>query len=223
MSERSHIEQVQRLFDTWATNGRADGMESGHVPMARPAFERLSLSAGQRYLDIGCGNGYTVRWAAENEAVDAVGLDVSGEMIRYARKLSADLPNTRFINAPFPLPILKPKSFDAVFSMEVFYYLTDLPWALVHVFRLLKPGGLFACVVDFYTENPASADWSETIGIPLNRLSKSQWSAAMVQAGFDVVEQVQLAAPSVPNAPDDWRQTVGSLLTLVKRPTELTV
>lgn len=218
MSEREHIDRVRHLFDEWANNGRADGMEDGHSPMARPAFERLGLKEGHRYLDIGCGNGYTVRWAAEMGGVDAIGLDVSEEMVRYARTLSAEVSNTRFINAPFPLPILRPQSFDAVFSMEVFYYLSDLPWALVNVLRLLKPGGLFACVVDFYEENTSSAGWSDQIGIELNRLSKDQWSDSMKAAGFEVVEQIQLKAPSIPNIEDDWRQTVGSLMTLAKRP-----
>ena len=106
-SEKAHISKVSEVFDRWASNGRADGMEAGHLPMARPAFEKLELTAGQRYLDIGCGNGYTVRWAAAIEDVDAIGIDVSESMIKLARERSTHLANTRFIHAPFPLPILK--------------------------------------------------------------------------------------------------------------------
>jgi ubiquinone/menaquinone biosynthesis C-methylase UbiE len=216
-TNRKHIEQVQSLFDVWADNGRAEGMETGHFPMAKPAFDKLNLGPEQRYLDIGCGNGYSVRWAASDPTVDAIGLDLSEAMILRARALSGDFPNTRFIHAPFPLPILKAKTFDAIFSMEVFYYLKELQWALVSTIRLLKPGGLFACVVDFYEENEASHSWPEDIGIELNLLSKAGWRKEMTDVGFEIVEQTQLVAPPG-DEPENWRQTHGSLLTLGRRP-----
>ena len=218
-SEQEHIDAVRDLFDQWSSNGRAEGMESGHTPMARPAFERLSVRAGHHYLDIGCGNGYTVRWAAElDPSIQAIGIDLSEGMVDHARGLSTHLPNTRFINAPFPLPILKAQAFDAIFSMEVFYYLPNLQWSLISTLRLLKPGGLFACIVDFYTENPASHGWPEDIGIDLNLLSEAEWREQMIDVGFEIVEQGRLYAPERPDAPSDWRQTHGSLLTLVRRP-----
>jgi arsenite methyltransferase len=218
-TERQHIDAVKGLFDEWAVNGRAEGMETGHTPMARPAFERLNLQPGQRYLDIGCGNGYTVRWASETaQDVHAIGIDVSDEMVSHARALSESFSNCRFISAPFPLPILKAQAFDAIFSMEVFYYLPNLPWALMSTLRLLKPGGLFACVVDFYEENSASHGWAEDIGIELNLLSTQGWQDAMTEVGFEIVEQTRLLAPAVPGETPNWRQTEGSLLTLVQRP-----
>ena len=220
-SEREHVERVTELFDEWSENGRADGMETGHTPMARQAFDRLGVRPGQTYLDIGCGNGYTVRWAAEvDESVNGIGLDVSPGMVQLAREKSKSHPNTRYIHAPFPLPILKAKSFDAVFSMEVFYYFKELQWALVSTIRLLKPGGLFACVVDFYEENEASAGWPENIGIPLNRLSEEGWRTAMMDVGFEIVDQTRLHAPVIEGEEADWRHIEGSLLTLVRRPVD---
>ena len=218
-SEREHMDAVRDLFNEWSSNGRAEGMETGHTPMARPAFDRLELKPGDHYLDIGCGNGYTVRWAAEMDpTIQAIGIDLSEGMVDHARSLSTHLANTRFINAPFPLPILKASAFKAIFSMEVFYYLPNLQWSLISTLRLLKPGGRFACVVDFYTENPASHGWSEDIGIDLNLLSESEWREQMTDVGFEVIEQRRLLAPENPDAPSDWRQTHGSLLTLVQRP-----
>jgi cyclopropane fatty-acyl-phospholipid synthase-like methyltransferase len=217
-TEREHVEKIQSLFDVWAENGRAEGMELGHTPMAKPAFLRLGLRSGQRYLDIGCGNGYSVRWAAENPEIDAIGLDVSDAMVTRARRLSEHLPNTRFIRSTFPLAILKPETFDAIFSMEVFYYLQNLPKALKSTLSLLKPGGLFACIVDFYEENSASHGWSDDIGINLNLLSKANWRTAMENAGFQVIEQTQLTAEVAAGEVPDWRHTQGSLLTLCRRP-----
>ena len=221
MGEREHMERVSTLFDEWSVNGRAEGMEEGHTPMARRAFEQLNVGPGQNYLDIGCGNGYAVRWAAAvDPSVQAVGIDVSAGMVERARSQSKAYENARFIHAPFPLPILKAKSFDSILSMEAFYYFRELQWALVSTIRLLRPGGLFACVIDYYTENQGSEGWDELTGIPLNRLSMAEWAEEMSAVGFEVVEQTQLKADRLPGQTPDWRHTHGSLFTLCRRPND---
>ncbi len=214
MNEDQHVEQVRDLFDRWARAGRAEGMERSHTPAAREAFERLDVQPGQHYLDIGCGNGYSVRWAAERDpSVRAVGLDVSEAMVARARELSTEHPNTRFVHAPFPLPMLKAKTFHRIFSMEVFYYMPDLNWAVLSAARLLTPGGLFACVVDHYEENVESHSWQAELGVPLHRLTMAQWRALMEGTGLEVVEQRQVR-------PDKGVTAAGSLLTLARRPLE---
>ena len=217
--EQKRLAQVSELFDDWAASGRAEGMERGHTPTARQAFDCLKLQPSQHYLDIGCGNGYTVRWAAERHAsVQAIGLDLSEGMVTRARALSSHLKNTRFIHAPFPLPLLKAQTFDAIFSMEVFYYLPDLTWGVVSTTRLLKPGGLFACTVDFYEENEASHDWPDRVGVPLTRLSARGWRQVMEDGGLEVIEQRRLIYPLAEGEEPDWRHTQGSLMTLSRRP-----
>src|SRR5690606_18870595 len=120
---------------------------------------------GQHFLDIGSGSGYAVRWAAQvAPSVDALGLDVSAQMIALARASTTGLPNARFRRASFPQIDLEPHHFDAVFSMETFYYLADLPGGLAAVRELLVPGGRFACLVDYYRENTASHRWPDELG-----------------------------------------------------------
>lgn len=212
------VARVRDVFDDWARRGRAEGMERGHAPVARRALEHLALGPTSRYLDIGCGNGYTVRWAAAVAPEGrAVGLDVSEEMVERARRMSADLPNAEFHLAAFPDHPLKPESFDAIFSMEVFYYLPDLDAALAEVTRLLVPGGRFACVVDFYEENVESRGWPEDVGVPMRRLDMAGWRAAFERAGMTVPLQRQITLPPE-EASEEWKTTVGSLLTLGRRP-----
>ncbi len=209
---------VQRLFDTWADDGRAEGMEVGHTPNAREAFERLGVQAQQSYLDIGCGNGYSVRWAARQDpTIRATGIDLSAQMIARARAQSAELSNTRFIHAPFPLSMLRDEAFDAIFSVEVFYYLPDLSVGLREVRRLLSPGGRFVCVIDFYEENHASHGWPDDVGVPMNLLPESMWRAAMTCAGLEVLEQTRLLYPLAAMETPSWKQTHGSLMTLARR------
>lgn len=211
-------DRVSALFDTWAEAGRAEGMEHSHGFAAREAFDRLGLSAGDRYLDVGCGNGYSVRWAADvDPSIQAFGIDVSVKMVERARAQSPQ-PNARFIHAPFPLPMLKAKSFAAVFSMETFYYLPDLTWGLVSVGRLLEPGGRFACVVDYYEENTASHAWPESVGVAMQLRSAAGWRQAMEEVGLEVLDQTRIRRPLRDGEAPGWPQTEGSLFTLAARP-----
>ena len=213
-SSQHQISQVRAVFDDWARRGRAEGMEHSHGPVARRAFEQLDLRPDGWYLDIGCGNGYTVRWAAKTaSAGHAVGIDVAPEMIRRARELSADLPNAEFNLVTFPDHQLPRGRFDAIFSMEVLYYLPSLSAALEEIVRLLKPGGRFACVVDYYQENEASHSWPEDVGVAMRLLSAAEWRAAFEAAGLRVIEQTQITVPA-DQAGEEWETTVGSLLTV---------
>lgn len=205
-----HISRVTAVFDEWALRGRAEGMERGHGPAARHAFELLGVTTGDRYLDIGCGNGYTVRWAAKAGAA-ATGIDASPEMIERAR---AAAPGCRFEVARFPEHSLAPGSFDAVFSMEVFYYLPDVAAGMRAAFELLRPGGRFACIVDFYRENEASHGWAADLDLPLSLLGEAEWRAAAEAAGFTAIEQQHVLAELAPGEEPTWKHQHGSLLTL---------
>jgi SAM-dependent methyltransferase len=219
-SEDPRIARVREVFDAWASEGRAEGMERGHARAARRAFELLSLGRDAWYLDVGCGNGYTVRWAAE-AAPDgwAVGVDVSPRMIERARAASASLPNVEFHVAAFPATSLPHGCFDAVLSMEAVYYLPDLDDALREIARLLVPGGRFACVVDYYEENAASHPWARDLGLELTLLDAAGWRQAMERAGLAVAAQERVLEPAGPGVAA-WKSAEGSLLTLARRPEE---
>jgi SAM-dependent methyltransferase len=212
----AHVDKVAAVFDAWADAGRAEGMERGHGPTARPAFDRLQVGLGSRYLDVGCGNGYTVRWALAQGA-QAVGIDASPRMVERAKAQTEG--EATFQVARFPnhgLDALSEGSLDAVFSMEVFYYLPDVDAAVAEVSRLLAPAGHFACIVDFYAENEASHGWPDDLGVSMHLLSEAQWAESFAKAGLTVVEQTRLREAG----PDDpaWKHEHGSLLTLGRKP-----
>jgi SAM-dependent methyltransferase len=201
------------VFSAWALDGRAAGMERAHGPVARRILERLSLPAHGWYLDIGCGNGYTVRWMASRlPSGRAIGLDAAPEMIRQARELSSGSAGVEFHQAAFPDHDLPAASFDAIFSMETFYYLPDISAGLAACRRLLKPGGVFVSAVDFYAENPDSHGWPQYVGVRMALLSAAQWSRAFEDAGFAPVEQERIVVPGE-EAAEPWHATVGSLVT----------
>jgi SAM-dependent methyltransferase len=219
-AEDPRIVRLREVFEAWAREGRAEGMERGHGAAARRAFDLLELPREGWYLDVGCGNGYTVRWAAQ-EAPDgwAVGIDLSPAMIERARAASTAFPNVEFQVAAFPDSTLPHGCFDAVLSMEVVYYLPDLDDALREIARLLVPGGRFACVVDYYEENPASHRWPDDVGVEMTLLDAAGWRRAVERAGLVVATQERVTQPAATGLAD-WKVTVGSLLTLARRPEE---
>jgi SAM-dependent methyltransferase len=211
------VDRVRRVFDDWAERGRDEGMAQSHTPFVRPAFESLALTQDAWYLDIGCGNGYTVRWAAEAAPHGkAFGLDVSERMIQRARKLSVGFDNLEFHRVAFPEHPLPHDAFDAILSMEVFYYLPDMGAALSEARRLLKPGGRFACMVDFYGENEASHSWPEDVGVEMTLLDAAGWRRALEEAALEVVEQRRVRL-SPEQASEPWKASEGSLLTIGQR------
>ncbi len=211
--EMNKSQQVAKVFDDWALRGRAEGMERGHERAARVGFAALNIGEHDRYLDIGCGNGYSVRWAAAiAPTVNATGIDVSAEMIERARSQSGDFDNATFLCETFPSGATTQRNlFDAIFSMEVFYYLADPPAAVNDVVNCLAPGGRFVCILDHYRENEASHSWGDDLGLSLHLASEREWRKYLEAAGLTSVRSERVRAPSGDNQELSWEQREGSL------------
>src|SRR5256885_7696429 len=67
----------------------AKDLESAPEAKLDLACRKLGLEKGMRLLDIGCGWGGLVKFAAERYGVKAVGISVTDTMIEYARKYCA--------------------------------------------------------------------------------------------------------------------------------------
>ncbi len=218
----SYSKDTQQVFDDWAQNGRAEGMERGHKTRAISALEKIPLAAGDRLLDLGCGNGWATRWllAAAGEGAQATGIDVADAMLSRARSQSTGLPGIRFASAAFDDLPWPDAVFDHAFSMEALYYAPDLDAALRSVARVLRPGGTLTSCIDFFEENPYSAGWPAMLDVEMKRLSQPGWCAAFEQAGL-VVDACFRCYDPRPAAPSegpqeqretlDFRQNIGSL------------
>lgn len=223
MKPERQLDDVRATFSDWCRRGRAEGMERDHAPAARVAFERLDLAEDGRFLDVGCGNGYAVRWAAHAAPRGlAVGVDLSSDMIEHAATLVDGLDNVRFLAGNVTDLSLTELSvdgapFDAVFSMEALYYVPRLDDTLRYIANLLRPGGRFASTVNFYEENDASASWPADVGVDMNRLDAAGWKRAFENAGFREVEQDRIRLKPA-ETDDAWKVSEGSLWTMGCRP-----
>ncbi|MFO7976684.1 MAG: cyclopropane fatty acyl phospholipid synthase [Candidatus Hydrogenedentota bacterium] len=71
---------------------RASTLDEAQEHKLQLICEKIELKPGMRILDIGCGWGSFVKYAAENYNVEAVGTTVSKEQLALAKELCAGLP-----------------------------------------------------------------------------------------------------------------------------------
>src|SRR5258706_2890859 len=120
------------------TAGRYE--EHAHfVPaLGQAVFDLLAPRAGERILDLGCGDGIlTEKLLAAGASV--VGIDSSSEMVDAARRRGIDARACDAARLPFTA------EFDAVFSNAALHWMKADPDAVITgVARALKPGGRFA-------------------------------------------------------------------------------
>lgn len=106
---------------------------------------KLDLRAGERFLDIGCGWGALIIWAAERYGVHAVGITLSQNQFDYTRELIrdgglADRCEVRLLNYR-DLP--ESERFDKIASVGMFEHVGEknLPLYFKKIYQALKPGG----------------------------------------------------------------------------------
>ena len=119
---------VSRLFNVWAQNGRSDTMAAGHENAVELMLSRLGSLEGRRFLDVGCGNGWVVRRVAEQACDCAVGIDIAPQMIKVAQE-RRQRETENYIVGDFCHYSFRQR-FDIIFSMESIYYVNDLILAL---------------------------------------------------------------------------------------------
>jgi trans-aconitate methyltransferase len=101
------------------------------------ALDLLDPQAGERILDIGCGEGTLTRKIAERGAT-VLGIDSSSEMVAAAREKGIDAVLLAAEDMQFCA------EFDAAFSNATLHWVLEKERAARAIFRALKPGGRFA-------------------------------------------------------------------------------
>ena len=106
-------------------------------PLPAPVGD-MSLLAGQRVLDIGCGNGRFLGGAIDVGA-QAIGLDANVGILRTSRQAVPTAPLGVADAVALPLA---DNSIDTVLALWMLYHVDDRPAALREFRRVLRPGGV---------------------------------------------------------------------------------
>lgn len=104
---------------------------------------------GKNFLDLGCGFGWYCRWARENGAIEAKGIEISHNMLAKAKEFP-EHPTVTYERADLETLQLPLNSYDVIFSSLTLHYIKRLPELVKTISQALKPGGSFV----FSTEHP---------------------------------------------------------------------
>jgi len=104
--------------------------------LGMPVVTLLAPRAGERILDVGCGDGPLTKKLAEF-GCEVVGVDASPAMVEAARALHLD---ARVIDGQ---ALHFEDEFDAVFSNAALHWMKQADAVIAGVWRALKPGGRF--------------------------------------------------------------------------------
>ena len=142
------------------------------------------LSPGSTVLDLGCGTGIpTTRALAERFTV--TGVDLSVSQLEAARH---NVPRATFIHGDLATMDFPDGSFDGI---TAFYAISHVPrdeheGVFRHVFRWLRPGGLFLATLGAEDSPDWVGDW---LGEPMffSSYDDAENRRLVVEAGFDLV------------------------------------
>ncbi len=194
-------EQLREEFNRWAADGRGAGMEEDHLPIVAPTLERMQIQSGDNILDVGCGAGWLSRLlAARAPQGRIVGMDVSDEMVRLARRSCAEIENAIFIEGRAEQIPWEDNFFQKAMSVESAYYWPDPARGLREVFRVLAAGGSAWVLINYYRDNPHCHQWGQHYRTPTHLLTAEAWAEHFRNAGFAEVEHSRI--PDTSPSPD---------------------
>lgn len=117
-----------------------DGLSAaGEWHQLKPLFPPLQ---GKTVLDLGCGYGWHCKFAAEQRAIQILGIDLSRKMIEEAKKRNMESTISYRVCGieQYEYP---EKMWDCVVSNLALHYIENLETVFQKVHRTLKPGGTF--------------------------------------------------------------------------------
>jgi sterol 24-C-methyltransferase len=227
------VGQVEKMYIPPAIDLNATIIDN-QILFERRMAKDLGVAKGQRLLDIGCGRGRVAAHMATTTGASLLGINIDEVQLNSAKAFATSSgmeDQLRFqlgdVNSlPFPFP---DEMFDGVYHVQVFSYSRDLPKLFKELYRLIKPGGRFACLdyvlkQGFDHKNPHHLDLLRktkpllgAIGSP----SVDEYAGGLTRAGFEVLvsEDASLGGHQAPliDQAHGWYTTVGSWIqSLVK-------
>ena len=179
--------------------------------LGAPVVELLSPRAGERILDLGCGDGALTKKLVEM-GCEVVGVDASEAQVEGARRLGLDARVADGERLAFDA------EFDAVFSNAAIHWMKRADDVIAGAWRALKPGGRFVAEFGGYgcvaTIKRALIDALGRRGIDGNALDPwyfpavEDYCARLARGGFAVRYIALIPRPTpLPTSINGWLET----------------
>jgi SAM-dependent methyltransferase len=198
---------LRREFNLWAEHDAGKGMEVVHRPITERTLEEMSLSAADRVLELGCGDGATSL---------VVGVDVSDGMVQQARAKSAQFANLQFICGSAQQLPCKADTFTKLLSVESFYYFEDQNAVLRELLRVLAPGGQIFVLICLYSDHPDSLGMLNEVKMPLHVRSAAEYRRMFERVGWTAVQAKEFVREREPGSQPDVHDR--ALLLIARKP-----
>jgi cyclopropane-fatty-acyl-phospholipid synthase len=193
----------RRMVYTCAYYRRPDGdLDQAQEDKLDLVCRKLRLAPGERLLDIGCGWGSLVVWAAERYGVEAHGVTLSAAQAEYAQAWirraglegRARVDHLDYRDLPADL------RFDKVAAVGIIEHLGIANYAryFARVHELLAPGGLFlnhGITHEKHWRRSSQTNFLETFVFPNGELDNvSHIVDVLEQARFEILDVEALRA-----------------------------
>jgi ubiquinone/menaquinone biosynthesis C-methylase UbiE len=197
MPNPAHNDALREEFNRWAEAGHGEGMEEDHLPIVLPVLDQMKLVPDDNVLDVGCGAGWLVRMIAERVPDGRViGMDISDEMVRRARRNYVAVDNAMFVIGSVDEIPWDANFFTHAISVESAYYWPDPARGLREIHRVLRDGGSAWILINYYLENLHSHYFAKVFATPTHLLSAGEWEALFSESGFTSIGHRRIPDPT---------------------------
>lgn len=194
MDERYTRHEIARYEAVYGRNF----VSPGGLDSAREFISRVTLEAGSRVLDVGCGIGGSAFLMARTWQARVEGIDLSGAMIRIAneRCREEDLEDrVSFVQGDCLVHPLPAGSYDLIHSRDTFLHIADKAALFRILGRALAPGGRLLFTDYMLGSAPPSEEFRAYVaehGYAL--LGRDAYRETLQEAGFTVLAAEDISA-----------------------------
>jgi phosphoethanolamine N-methyltransferase len=183
---------VERLHLVWGLGFLSPGGPQEVAEIVRGLDLRDAL-----VLDIGCGTGGPAIVLARDMGARLVCVEVEPQLIERARRLADDARMVDQVEFRLVEPGLLPfhsKTFDIVFSKDSLIHVEDKRAMYAEIFRVLKPGGVFAASDwlsgDAAAEDPDFIKFMEMAQLSFTMATAKEMVLLMQDVGFVNIDTI---------------------------------
>lgn len=153
-------------------------------------MQLIPIEPGQRYLEVGMGNGEASILVARTFPLEVMGVDIDPEQIQLARAASQDISNVRFYTADSTHLPFEDNRFDIVATNKVTHHIPNWLDAMAEMVRVLKPGG-YLIYSDLMFPQPIAALGTRLAGRLMGFPTRTALQSFIAQQKLGVMKQSQ--------------------------------
>ncbi|VYU76777.1 Demethylrebeccamycin-D-glucose O-methyltransferase [Eubacterium limosum] len=197
--EYEDAKRKERMSITEAGNPRKPQGEAGkmmiermnesHAEMTAWALDKLDLKPTDKVLDVGCGGGAALkRLSGRIDGGKLYGIDYSEVSVEASKELNkADIESGKMEihqGSVSKMPF-EDNQFDAIITVESYYFWPDLEEDMREVFRVLKEGGTFMLIAEMYLNDDLDEHHIEMARkFELRNLTVDEFKALFEKTGY---------------------------------------